>query len=480
MADTSKKLASKFVKASRYANFGACVNKIYVKCFRGITCNIEFEHPITAITGLNGAGKSTIGQLLLCSYKNLSTADYKRFYVKDFFPVSVADPTPFEDKASVEYRYQTNTPSEDQALTVSRAAKEWSGYKRQPEKASIYVGLTFYLPKVERRDLTIYSAKNITLSEREEVEDGKKWASRILGNNYDEVFFQGVESAARKAELGMAQRLGAVYSENNMGFGEGRVIHTIRLLESCPVQSLVILEEPETSLHEFAQYEFTKYLMDVSYRRGHQVIFSTHSSAMIRALPPEGRKMLARDKDGVKVYDRLSSIHLRNALTEGHDGHLIVCVEDAFAQSLLREIIRMKRPPLLRRTKVLPFGDAKAVKGAVTVLRESGVKAIGVRDGDQPELVAEMMYRLPGPSAPEKLVFLSDQGKTELRKSYEFDLDQLLTAYPDTDHHHYSTAAAKATGSSREVIEADCIRAFLQAQADEWGRTLVETIEAEA
>ncbi|MBK8177050.1 MAG: AAA family ATPase [Rhodospirillales bacterium] len=167
------------------------------------------------------------------------------------------------------------------------------------------------------------------------MEDGKKWASSILGNNYDEVFFQGVESATRKAELGMARRLYAVYSENNMGFGEGRVIHTIRLLESCPVQSLVILEEPETSLHEFAQYEFTKYLMDVSFRRGHQVIFSTHSSAMIRALPPEGRKMLARDRDGVKVYDRLSSIHLRNTLTEGNDGHLIVCVEDTFCSIFL-------------------------------------------------------------------------------------------------------------------------------------------------
>ncbi|MBK8177049.1 MAG: hypothetical protein IPK66_17860 [Rhodospirillales bacterium] len=118
MADVSEKLASKFVKARRYANFGACVNKVCVRGFRGIKCDMEFEYPVTAITGLNGAGKSTIGQLLLCAHKNLSTAeDYKRFYVKDFFPVSVADPKPFEDNSSVEYRYQTNTPSEDQALT---------------------------------------------------------------------------------------------------------------------------------------------------------------------------------------------------------------------------------------------------------------------------------------------------------------------------------------------------------------------------
>lgn len=480
MTDTGKKLASKFNKPNRYSNFGACVNSIRVDGFRGISCDLEFEFPVTAITGLNGAGKSTIGQILLCAHKKLSTANYKRWYIKDFFPVSVADPAPFTENASIKYRYQTSTANEDQLLTVRRAAQEWSGYKRQPEKASIYIGLTFYLPEVERRDLTIYSAKNIILTSRAEVDDGAMWASRILGNTYEEVFFQGVASSKRQAELGMAKRLGSVYSENNMGFGEGRVIHTIRLLESCPAQSLVILEEPETSLHEFAQYEFAKYLMDVSFRRGHQIFFSSHSSAMIRALPTEGRKMLSRDGSGVNVYDRLSSIHLRNALTEGHEGHLIVCVEDLFAQSLLREIVRLRRPNLSRRIKVLPFGDAIAVKGAVNVLRGSNIRAIGVRDGDQPELPSEKLYRLPGGCAPEQLVFQSEQGIQTLSGIYQFDLEHLLAAHPDTDHHDFSTIAANETGASREVIEADCIRAFLNAQPSSWANDLLNSIDTEA
>lgn len=477
MAGVIPKLGSKFTKANRYANFGACINHLKIAGFRGLTCSLNFEYPVTAITGLNGAGKSTVGQLMLCGHKKLSTSDYKRWYVKDFFPVSAADPEPFDQDASVEYGYQTTAANEDQSLTVTRAVSEWSGYKRQPEKAAIYIGLTFYLPKVERRDLTIYGAKNIKLTTRAEVEDGAMWASRILGNTYEEVFFQGVESATRTAELGMARRLNSTYSENNMGFGEGRVIHTIRLLESCPAQSLVVLEEPETSLHEYAQYEFAKYLMDVSFRRGHQILFSTHSSAMIRALPPEGRKMLSRYADNVKVYDRLSSIHLRNALSEGHEGHLIVCVEDAFAQSFFREIILFGKPELLRRVKVIPFGDATAVKGAVKVLLESGVKAIGLRDGDQPEIVEEKLHRLPGDCAPEKLIFLSDHGKKKLLDSYKFDLDHHLAAHPETDHHKYSYEASKITGTSREVIESDCIREYLRAQADGWCNNIVNLVE---
>jgi len=480
MNDVAAKLASKFKKQSRYPNFGSCINSIEIVGFRGITCKLDFEFPVTAVTGLNGAGKSTVGQLLLCAYKSVSTSAYKRWYIKDFFPVSVADPTPFDLDALVTYEYQTSSIHENQSLTVSRAIKEWSGYKRQPEKASLYLGLTFYLPKVERRDLTIYAAHNIELSDRSEVDDGPMWASRILGNKYDDVFFQKVESPKRWAELGMAKRLDATYSENNMGFGEGRVIHTIKVLETCPLRSLIVLEEPETSLHEYAQYEFSKYLMDVASRRGHQIFFSSHSSAMIRALPPQGRKMLSRDKDGVKVYDRLSSIHIRNALTEGHDGHLIVCVEDAFAQSLLREMIRQKRPSLLGRIKVLPFGDAISVQAAVQNLVKSEVKAVGVRDGDQPEKQQEKLRSFPGGCAPEKLVFLSDPVKQTLKDLYQFDLDQHITAHPESDHHKYAVAATKQLAVSREVIETDCIRAFLQAQSGNWADDLLEWIDKEA
>ena len=49
------------------------------------------------------------------------------FYVKDFFPVSVADPEPFTENAFVEFRYQTNNAEVAQVLTVSRAVKEWGG-----------------------------------------------------------------------------------------------------------------------------------------------------------------------------------------------------------------------------------------------------------------------------------------------------------------------------------------------------------------
>ena len=315
MADPRAALASKFKAPNRFANFGPVIVEADIFGFRGVKASIAFEYPVTALTGFNGSGKSTIGQLMLCGYKKLSTVTAgKRFYVKDFFPLSAADPEPFLSDASLTFRYQTDKVDQPQELTVRRAQTEWSGYKRQPERNTEYVGFTVYIPKVERRDLSIYNAKNLELTDRIEVENATQYVTRILGSNYEDIYFQGISAKTKSSELGIATRFGATYSENNMGFGEGRVVYSVRLLERCPEQSLIVIEEPETSLHENAQYEFVKFLIDVAYRRHHQIIFSTHSSVMMDALPPEGRKLLMRDGDGVKVFDRVSSSRIKTAL----------------------------------------------------------------------------------------------------------------------------------------------------------------------
>ncbi len=161
MAASIAKLQSKYKPTSRYANFGAVIRRMHVCGFRGIQdLTIDFDFPITAISGLNGAGKSTIGQLAMCGYRMPTGAvDYKRFYIAQFFPVSVADPLPFDQDARVVYTLDSNVPTAPQEVTVSRAASEWSGYKRQPERYCYYIGFTLYIPKVERRDMSVYGVE---------------------------------------------------------------------------------------------------------------------------------------------------------------------------------------------------------------------------------------------------------------------------------------------------------------------------------
>jgi ABC-type Mn2+/Zn2+ transport system ATPase subunit len=80
-------LGAKYQESNRYKNFGSCLRRIEINEFRGIEgIVLSLDFPVTAISGLNGAGKSTVGQLAICGYRKPTTAlQYKRLYVKDFF-----------------------------------------------------------------------------------------------------------------------------------------------------------------------------------------------------------------------------------------------------------------------------------------------------------------------------------------------------------------------------------------------------------
>nr|CAD29421.1 hypothetical protein [Synechococcus elongatus PCC 7942 = FACHB-805] len=388
---------------------------------------------------------------------------YKRLYIKDFFPVSPADPKPISDSAKVVYFYETDDYQKPKEVTVSRVKSSWSGYKRQPERYCYYIGFTVYLPKVERRDLSVYAGVNLQFTEKRDIEaEVVKKMARIIGHKYENVAFQGVSHNGKESEVGIAYRLGYSYSENNMGFGEGRILYTIDKLESSPEQSLFILEEPETSLHESAQHEFAKYLLDVCNRRHHQIILSTHSSVIVNALPPESRKLMIRDEGGVDIRNKISSGQLRSILSSGHVRSLDICVEDNFAKVLLIEVIRMKRKALLKIVEIHAIGSTDAVREAVRILKKTGKKAIAVRDADIGPSEKEGLYSFPGNKPPEKEVFEHSAVKAFFKSKYDLDVEWFFQYKNVSDHHYYAKCIASEIASDESVIQTSAIEEYLK------------------
>lgn len=471
MSDIATKLAAKYAIKNRYANFGPCLRQLQVHGFRGIRgMTVDLEFPITAISGLNGAGKSTLGQLAICAYRKPTTSiNYKRLYVKDFFPISPADPKPISDDAKSIYVFETDDYKKPQEVTISRAQSAWSGYKRQPERHCYYVGFTVYIPKVERRDLSVYGGANLQFTEKREIDAQviKKMA-RIIGHKYDEVSFQGVSHKDKESEIGIASRLGYSYSENNMGFGEGRVLYTVDRLETSPEQSLFILEEPETSLHENAQHEFAKYLIDVCNRRHHQIILSTHSSVILKALPPEARKLIVRDQDGVEIRNRISANQVRSILSGGHARQLDICVEDVFARVLLTEVIRVKNRELLKAIAIHDIGDKDAVREAVWVLRRTGKNAIAVRDADVGAAPQDGLLSFPGKLPPEREVFSNNAVRQLICNKYGIDVDWILDRDDVKDHHKIALCVAAEAEADEEVVRSLAIERYVQDIAGEF------------
>lgn len=481
MADNKKELQKLFSKKDRYKNFGPTIAHLKIQGFRGIEeLEIDIESPITAISGLNGTGKSTVAQLCTCAYrKPVTEADqYKRHIIANYFPVSKADPKPFKDDASIEYEYITATEDKVQELTVYRKGSKWDGYKRQPERHCRYIGFTIYIPKVEQRDISIYRGNDITLLNESSLSDEANTAiSKILNHPYENLSSATATHKDSKTSIGFATKFGDKYSENHMGFGEGRVFYTVSSLETAPEQSLFVLEEPETSLHEHAQHELAKYLIDVCVRRKHQIILTTHSRSILNALPRESRKLLYREGKKVKVSNQTSTCEATGVLSLGYSSEKMVLVEDIRAKALLTEIIRLAKPTLLKGVKISFVGSDDVVRTLTAKFKEDGYSVVGVRDGDKGGSAKLALYKLPGTLPPEKEIFLSSSVQDYVKNKYDFDVAEWLSLNKEVDFHDWPTMLGSELSKNEDGLWEDLCSVYCESCDLDELKALVENIE---
>ncbi|MFJ9188190.1 ATP-dependent nuclease [Streptomyces anulatus] len=480
--DQVRKLGKKF-RASCHANFGAMLLSMRVRGFRGVPdLTLSFNSPITALSGLNGTGKSTIAQLAACAFRQPADHTWLRYYVAHFFPVSMADPEPFTADAEVHYSYATEGSGTPQQLTVKRVTKEWSGYKRQPDRATHYLGFTQFIPKVERRDLSVYGARSLVLGETRQLDtEAAGHVARILALPYEQLGFTDVSTTTKSSKLAMASRSGRTYSENHMGFGEGRVVYMVNTLETAPPKSLILLEEPETSLHGDAQVRLAQYLVDVALRRGHQIILTTHSAAILGQLGRESVVYLRRATSGeVTATHGLSTYQIDSHLQkEGRtpDG-ITICVEDNFARCLTSWIFRVADPDLLSGCSFLRIGGGQEIPAAVKLLKDAKRRAVGLSDGDMPHDGTGGVMTLPGSLPPEKEVFGHPAVK-EYFANPPFNVDISETLAGVANHHDYARTLADRLMLEETAVASDACRAYVQAHDPLEFSSLIDFVRAQ-
>lgn len=439
MSDPRDALSSKFKDTSRFANFGEVLMQMQVTGFRCHTNTvIRIASPITAFCGLNGTGKSTLLQLAAAAYKG--GASRTGYYIKDFLIVSAFDPSPFNDDASIEYKYwQGERPQKTLTLSRSAATSSWRGYKRRPTRYVFFAGVGLYLPKVEQRDFICRKAGKLRLVRSNPVpREIKEWTSKILGLNYEDILSHDVMYSQQTGTVVSVRRGGNNYAEPNMGFGEGRTQYLVSMLETIPEKSLVLIEEPETSLHPSAQHEFGNYLVDVSRRKCHQIILTTHSEFLLESLPSNSRIYLYRDDINIKTIQGLTSLQAKSLMSQGHVKALHILVEDECAKIILQEILRRTDTDFLRSVGIYAVGGAPNIGVTMQTLRETGFPIAAVRDGDQGIEPRTNLFKLPGELPPEKELFQNLAVKQYLNETYHINLDDFIASIAGTDHHDWT------------------------------------------
>jgi len=469
MNDPRNTLQSKFREQHRYANFGNILTRMEVHGFRlHQATTVDLLSPVTAFCGHNGTGKTTLLQLAACAFRE-GERGYK---LSDFFAVGPLDPTPFaEDAQFLLGVWQAE--GRNRNYTLSKRRKGWSDYRLRDERHVFFLGASEFLPRFERQDFAFRYASRLTLGAQTPcANDITASVAKILGWHYDNMDKTVVSMKKRSDSLLSSTRAGLRYSEIHMGFGECRVHNIVNTLESQPEKSLLLLEEPEISLHQAAQFRLGEYLLTLAARKGHQILLSTHSEHLLRALPQASRVLIVRDGTGlIQILPGLASSQAASVMADGHDAALTILVEDDVARCILTELLAALAPHLLATTRMVVGGyendqgqqvggGKDAISSAMRTLRGAGLRVAAVLDESGATDVGNFVFSLPGTQAPEMEIFGCATVHAHWRDTYNLDVPTFVAGLQGANHHAWFDRLARRLLRPREFLVCEAARIY--------------------
>ena len=225
---------------------------------------------------------------------------------------------------------------------------------------------------------------NVQLSDRIVGEIG-----RILGKKYESIrlvehsFFNTV---GYSAVLTTANRK---YSEAFAGSGEFAVVMSVyQILERAQPNSLILMDEPEVSLHPGAQRRLMEFIEREVLERRHQVVISTHSPCIVRLLPQHAVKVFAELPSGEVFIPTQAATHAEAffRLEEPLQDRRYLVVEDRLAAEVVMKVLRDAGPAYMSKFEVVwyPGGATSLWKRFVPVFVAEGRNdVVVILDADQ-------------------------------------------------------------------------------------------------
>lgn len=272
--------------------------------------------------------------------------------------------------------------------------------------------------------------------------------NEIVGKNYSGA--QAVEHKLFGRDWGESVRFrlpDVSYSDAFAGSGEGAVFRLVRALQKAEEGALVVLDEPEISLHPEAQQRMKHLLLAYAIHKKLQIVLATHSSHFVDGLPQEAVFLFQRGASG-----RFFAQNVPSELAMVSIGHQLskrtIVVEDSLAARMVERAIGDEGASRLFDVKALAgVGAAFAALAS-----DASGKLLVLLDGDQrpsPSTVAEA----------EKLL----QQNTVSRVAWDRVISALTnnnvpTFYVSGDGKSGHAVAAEAERVRRQFVAAVCER----------------------
>ncbi len=170
-----------------------------------------------------------------------------------------------------------------------------------------------------------------------------KAACAILGRDYSEIRWIRHKFFNVNGATCVLKTSGMSYTEAFAGSGEFAVVRLVVALVGAEPGSLILLDEPEVSLHPGAQERLMSFLFARVKKLKYQVVLATHSPAIIRWLPPEAIKVLVVDPTTSKVVLPSQAASPDEAffyIGEPIAGKVTVIVEDELAKHVVIKALK--------------------------------------------------------------------------------------------------------------------------------------------
>lgn len=338
----------------------ACVRINNVKNVKHMTFDIP-ESGVYLLTGRNGAGKTTLlAALYRIGYRN-AFADYFK---------TTSSNSRLDSFLSASISYEID----DKAVSYNYGNSRWAP---TPKRNSILLE-NFGFPKVvfiaanaKRIEPSADDVKSIRpLVMSKQVTDS---ISLVLADaRFQDLKYintrRGGGARAYLLPSGSPGKKQIYYSEKNFSLGELCVIKLINEIDLIPRNSLVLIDEIEMALHPRAQAALLDYLIRVGKEKTLTVIFSTHSTSLIKRAGRKRIIFLEGDAKGnIKgVRDCFPAQALGDiAIDEDMSPDVLFFVEDERASYLLDAIMNASLSDAIEVAKpvykIVPVGGFKQV-----------------------------------------------------------------------------------------------------------------------
>lgn len=230
----------------------------------------------------------------------------------------------------------------------------------------------------------IINFENVLLS-AEEVSK----VSEILGRDYVEISLIRHSFYSQDGYTARMKSGNLHYTEAFAGSGEFSVVALVYAVHKAQEASLILLDEPEVSLHPGAQERLMNYMAESVKTKRHQVVLSTHSPAIVRNLPPNAIKLLLLDPYSGKVILPKQSSLAEEAffhLGEPPTGKRMIVVEDKLATAVVQKVLQSEGEAFSQLFKVIYYpGGASSMwtYHAPGYAAEGRNNVLFLLDGDQ-------------------------------------------------------------------------------------------------